>query len=273
MLPLLIADSGGTKTDWCYVDASGSKHFFETESYHPIHWSTEFEQRIQHFWNENSQYKDAQVHLFCAGCLRLEKSDQLTQLFNNLGFSDVVVKSDLHAAALSLYGNQNGFCAILGTGSVFFEWKNEEVNSILGGKGHEEGDEGSGFFFGKLVFQAYQENKLSPEQRRIFEEKVDIKQIETSLQEKTSKTAISQISKQLFEYSNVFSEWHLRNIELFFDEVLNSQTSLNLQVVGGYFTVNSAMFIPYLAEKHIQIQNFTSRPIDSLVDYFLGINE
>ena len=205
MLPLLIADSGGTKTDWCYIDTFGSKHFFETESYHPVHWSAEFELRIEQFWNKYPLYKDAQVHLFCAGCLWVEKSDQLSLLFNKFGFSDVTVKSDLHAAALSLYGNQNGFCAILGTGSVFFEWKNQEIKSIQGGKGYEVGDEGSGFFFGKLVFQAYKNNNLSPVQKRIFEEKVSIPEIEKSLLKKSSKTIISQISKQLSEYPSIFS--------------------------------------------------------------------
>ncbi len=41
----LIADSGGTKTDWCGIDEQKEKHSFTTESYHPIVIDTDFTAR------------------------------------------------------------------------------------------------------------------------------------------------------------------------------------------------------------------------------------
>lgn len=268
MLPLLIADSGGTKTDWCYVDSSNSRHFFTTESYHPENWSKDFEARIQNFWLDRPDYKVAQLHFFCAGCLKEEKSNELSQIFSRIGFSNIAVKSDLHAAALSLFGNRNGFCAILGTGSVFFEWKDQNVASIAGGKGHVLGDEGSGYFFGKVLVEAYENNSLSVEQKQIFEKEIAYSEIENAKRNETTKSLYSSFAKRFSFYPNVFETYHLRNIELFFEDVWKSKEALSVSIVGGYFGANSELFIPYLAKKGIYIQNFIDRPIDSLVDYF-----
>ena len=273
MLPFLIADSGGTKTDWCFVDSSNKKHFFSTESYHPVNWTKDFEQNVKRFWDEFPEYKKAELRFFCAGCLKQERSDELTQMFKRIGFVNVKVLSDLHGAAISLYGKTNGYCAILGTGSVFFEWKDQEVRSITGGKGHELGDEGSGFYFGKLVYEAYSNHSLSDDQTRLFEKEFEIKEFIDSLEKKNTKNVFSSIPERLAKFKKEFENIHLRNIDLFFDDVWKSNLPLNVKVVGGYFKANSDLFIPYLKRKGIHIQDFNSRPIDSLVDYFVRFDD
>lgn len=273
MIPLLIADSGGTKTDWCFVDSTNSKHFFTTESYHPENWSKDFEERIQKFWDEHLDFRVAQLYFFCAGCLKDEKANELAQLFSRIGFSNITVKSDLHAAGLALYGKSNGFCAIMGTGSVFFEWRNQNVVSIVGGKGHEIGDEGSGYFFGKLVVEAFENKTLSIEQKRIFEKEIAPNEISDAIRNKTTKNVFSSLAKRFASYSGAFDDFHLQNIELFFDDVWKSNEPLQVSIVGGYFDANSERFIPHLSKKGIHIQNFIDRPIDSLVDYFVRSGE
>jgi len=271
--PLLIADSGGTKTDWCYVDENSEKHFFSTESYHPANWSDEFIERIKAYWTQFPNYKSAELYFFCAGCLKLEKANELKNIFNKIGFSKINVKSDLHAAGLALYGNKDGNVAIIGTGSVFFEWKNTDVALIIGGKGFEVGDEGSGFYFGKLVFQAYQANKLTLEQRQIFEENINISELEKALIENKTKTVFSKIPAQLKQYVPEFTNWHEENIRLFFEPIQKGSTQLFIRIVGGYFTAHSSIFLPYLTSRNIEVEQFTARPIDCLVDYLADLNE
>lgn len=271
--PLLIADSGGTKTDWCYIDEHRNKHFFTSESYHPVNWSEEFTRRINIFWGQLSQYKSAELHFFCSGCLKLEKSTELTHMFNDIGFSNVQVKSDLHAAGLSLFGNDNGNVAILGTGSVYFEWKNGEVFSIKGGKGFETGDEGSGFYFGKLIFKAFQENRLTPEQKLIVEENTDILNLVEEPILKNQKEIFSQIPHQLKEYKKHFSGLHQKNVDLFFSSIKSEKSILFVRIVGGYFTAHSSIFLPFLSNQDIEVEQFTNRPIESLVDYFVRLTE
>lgn len=273
MLPLLIADSGGTKTDWCFVDSSNTKRFFTTESYHPVNWSSDFEFRVNDFWKNYPECKKAKVYIFCAGCLHDEKSKALTEIFKRTGFSNVAVKSDLHGAALSLYGKEDGNCAILGTGSVFFEWKNQKVSGIKGGKGHLEGDEGSGFYFGKLVYAAFKNGKLSGEQLSIFKKEIDIEVIDAAIVDNTTKRTFSRIAQQLGQYSEIFRDWHQLNIDLFFDAICRGKAKMNLSVVGGYFSANSTIFIPHLKQKEVKVERFSARPIDSLVDYFVRFGE
>lgn len=271
--PILIADSGGTKTDWCYIDENREKHFFSSESYHPSNWSDQFEERINLFWNKYSNYKLAKLHFFCAGCLKIEKANELVAIFKKLGFTDVSVKSDLHAAGLSLYGNTNGNVAILGTGSVYFEWNDCEVLSIKGGKGFEIGDEGSGFYFGKLLFTAYRENKLTTQQRQIFEKNVNISEIENNLNHNKFKELYSKIPDQLKSFKSEFSNFHKENARLFFESINIENKPLFVRIVGGYFAAHSEILIPYLSINNIEIVKFMKRPIDSLVDYLVGLSE
>lgn len=272
--PLLIADSGGTKTDWCYVDSHQKKYFFTSESYHPSNWSDDFIGRISNYWDEFPDYKSAEVYFFCAGCLKSEKAEELAAIFNKIGFENVKVKSDLHAAGIALYGKENGSVAILGTGSVFFEWKDFEVTDIIGGKGFEIGDEGSGFYFGKLIFQAYENNTLTIEQRRIFEVNVDFKCLKDALTTKHEiKKHFSQLPEILKNYKIEFKEWHEKNIKLFFESIELKKNNLKVKVVGGYFAEHSTVFCPYLPKIGIEIEGFIKKPISSLVDYFVSFTE
>lgn len=271
--PLLIADSGGTKTDWCYIDEKDKRHFFTTESYHPVNWTDEFVGRISEYWNQLSNYKAAELHFFCAGCLKVDKAKELESIFNKIGFLNVRVKSDLHAAGLALYGNENGNVAILGTGSVFFEWKNQDVVSIVGGKGFEIGDEGSGFYFGKLIFQAYKENNLTIEQQSILEKTINISELENALQLNKTKEVFSQIPNKLKRYITEFSNFHEENLRLFFEPIKEENSKLFVRIVGGYFSAHTAILRPYLLKKDIEVELFTNRPIDSLVDYFVHLSE
>lgn len=272
--PLLIADSGGTKTDWCYIDSNQKRHFFTSESYHPSNWSDEFIERIKNYWNQFPKYKSAELHFFCAGCLKPEKSEELTTIFQKIGFIKVIVKSDLHAAGIALYGNKNGSVSILGTGSVYFEWKDFEVTDIRGGKGFEVGDEGSGFYFGKLLFQAYENSELTDEQKNIFESKVDVESLKNALiNHNQIKKQFSQIPEALRDYKDEFKEWHKENVRLFFESIRLNTKNLQIRIVGSYFTEQSTILIPFLSTLGIEVEEFTKKPISSLVDYFVPFNE
>ena len=271
--PLLIADSGGTKTDWCYVDSHQKKHFFSSESYHPSNWSEEFIEHIKKYWDQFPEYKSAELHFFCAGCLKPEKSEELTNIFQKIGFSEVTVKSDLHAAGVALYGIENGNVAILGTGSVFFKWKEFEVMDIRGGLGFEKGDEGSGFYFGKLLYQAYENSELSIEQKDIFEKHIDIESLKGALiNQYQIKKQFSQIAEILKDYKNEFKDWHQENVSLFFESIGFNKHNLQIKIVGGYFAEHSSILIPFLSGLGVEVEEFVKKPIGPLVDYMAHLS-
>lgn len=273
MNAILVADSGGTKTDWCFVDSSGKKEFFTTESYHPINWSESFEQSIHRYWENRNSEKSANLIFFSAGCLKNEKADELLEIMKRVGFLNVKVRSDLHAAGLASLGSKNGVVAILGTGSVMFDWENCEVENVIGGKGHEQGDEGSGFYFGKLVYQAYQANALSQGQRRIIEGTLDLDRIKNQIELGDTKYILAEIAFSLKEHHREFSRFHKTNVELFLDKHMVGNNSKEIYLVGSYVYFHASYFTEVFSKKGIIIKGIIHKPITSLVEQIVHFVE
>jgi N-acetylglucosamine kinase-like BadF-type ATPase len=263
---ILIADSGGTSTEWCFVDESGHQSFFSTESYHPSNWSNEFTERITSYWNVRDKMKSSELHFFGAGCLHSVNSKKIEQIFSNIGFSDISVKSDLHAAALGILGKENGSIAIMGTGSVLFNWVGGEVLNIIGGIGHELGDEGSGYYFGKLIYEAYLNLKMSDAQKEVFERKVDVSAIRDSIGKKSIKYQLANLALLLRKDSELFEEYHRENIERFWNTHLKNGEVSNLNLVGSYAYHNLDQIQPAFAKFNVKIEKVVGRPIVDLVE-------
>ncbi len=268
--PLLIADSGGTKTDWCFVDEQGEKHFFTSESYHPCNWSTAFIQRTSEYWNKRSELKKIPLHFFSAGCLHPQKSKELESIFDTIGFEEVTVKSDLHAAGLALFGNKQGTFAIMGTGSVLVDWNEGEVTEVYGGKGHIDGDEGSGFYFGRLVCEAYLNGTLSQEQEDILKKEVSLTLLGEKHKQSDTKYVLADVSTALKNEQFLFLDFHRENIHAFYHSVLEARVPIDLQIMGGYFYHNSTVLLPILSDLNVHVVDFQDKPIHLLVDYMIA---
>src|SRR3989338_8650129 len=122
MKTVIIADSGGTKTDWCKVDDNGKQVYLHTYSYHPAQWSGEIAKEQREFWEQYPEWLKTELYFFGAGCYQKERGWWMKQTLEDLGFERVFVLSDVHGAAWAALGNQPGWVAILGTGSVLIEW-------------------------------------------------------------------------------------------------------------------------------------------------------
>ena len=107
------------------------------------------------------QKYDLEVHFFGAGCLREENQLKMLAAFEQLGMRNVSVKSDILAGYLATSDQESGFVAIVGTGSVIGRIENREVSEIYGGLGYLNGDEGSGYYFGKLIIEKILANHFS----------------------------------------------------------------------------------------------------------------
>ena len=152
---LLIADSGGTKTDWCLI-INNKYYFFITESYHPTSLDKTSKVELLEFWKHLTQKTKISCHFFGSGCSSEENQVKIKDHFSQKSsFQLFVVSSDLVAAGIALLGNEEGYVGILGTGSVLTYYKNKQITEIIGGFGYLLGDEGSGYYFGKLALQKY----------------------------------------------------------------------------------------------------------------------
>ena len=213
----VIADGGGTSTDWCVI-AEGQRRFFTTESYHPINWSTQFKERVDNFWKEQLDVSSAKLSFFGAGLFLPERQEEASKLFMDIGFNEVMVSSDLHAAGLASVGRSSGWIAIAGTGSVLFEWSGSEVMQVIGGKGFEIGDAGSAYYFGKLLVDAHKNRKLSVFQEHVFEREFSVADLALYGQ----KSYYASLARKLSSHHLIFINYHEQNIRAFFQIHLES---------------------------------------------------
>ncbi len=247
----IFADSGGTKTDWVIIDGNNGVLKLSSESYHPRNIGQDFINRNQEFWSAFPNLHDYELHFFGSGCLKAENALKMQEALIAIGFKEPKVKSDLDAAAKAL-GIVNGWAAISGTGSVVFKLENGIVNEVRGGLGRELGDEGSGFYFGKLLAA------------KILKGEISIPEI--SFDELHDENSYSTFAARLKNYNSDegILNLHRKNIQELADK--NFEGIKQISFVGSYAYHLKDVFTSILKEKGIIAQKFIERPIDILLD-------
>ena len=274
MRQYLIGESGGTKTDWCFIDKCKTKTYFTRKSYHPLNCNQEFLESEKQFWESHAYMMEADVHFYGSGCFRETGKQELLVFMEQLGFQNSLVLSDLHAAGQVLFGKRDGSVAVLGTGSVMFNWTNQEVRNLLGGLGFLKGDEGSGFYFGKLIYEAYVKGKLSVEQQRVVNSFIAWKEFDHSFSNQTHKTLFSELSYKLKDFRLLFNEFHVMNLEAFcnthFTEINRGES---VSIVGSYGYHHQDIVKEVFQKHDVGIIEFIARPIERLVEQTVLVND
>ncbi len=273
MKPVLIADSGGTRTDWCLVGQDGAPLFFEGASYHPLHLTPSFLAGQKAWWQRHHpECLNTPLYFFGAGCYRAENAVAMENFLREVGFSSVSVASDLHAAGWSTLGKRSGWVAILGTGSVLFEWENGKVKQIIGGKGYLEGDEGSGYYFGKLVVAAYTNGEFSPAELQFLASCVDLEKVAADRGTDREKKSFAELSLQL-EAVPFVEKYHEENLRTFVRTHLSEIHPEQLNFAGSYACHQRLKLQEILAEQGIEPGNLADRPIRYLFEQTDGFVE
>lgn len=153
----LIADGGGTKTEWRLIDGSSKKSFFTT-GISPYYLSKpEIEQLLlKEFPSIVFKKPVEEIFYYGTGCKTKAKANlvakALTAIFPK---AKVSVTHDLMGAAIATCGNQPGIVSILGTGSNSCVYNGKRMVNNSPGLGFILGDEGSGAYLGKKVIQHF----------------------------------------------------------------------------------------------------------------------
>ena len=158
---ILIADSGGTKTDWCYIE-NGQPVYLKTEGLHPFYLDTV--PRLAELNNKIGHLNPEKIWFYGAGCLNDQKAAPLKKLLNSL-FPSVPAefRSDLCGAGRAFFGDEPGIVAILGTGSGSGLMKDAELIRQVPPLGYILGDEGSAADIAKIILKDYLRNNTSEE--------------------------------------------------------------------------------------------------------------
>lgn len=245
----IVAESGGTKTDW-KIEINGKTIKRSGKSLHPSRFSDQLLKEEKQFWS-NYNLTNSELLFFGAGGLKENGNQKIKQFLHQIGFKNITVKSDLHAAGLASYGTKSGWVGILGTGSVVFFWNGITPTQITGGLGHLIGDEGSGFYFGKLVLEAFESKKLNSTQEE------EIRNLEI-IPNKIQKFETARLSKSL---SSEFEYFHKKNIDLFCKKHLTEEIK-TISIIGSYGFFHQEIIQKKILEYHVNICNFIQYPID-----------
>lgn len=269
--PFLVADSGGTQTDWCYVSASGSREYFTTKSFHPSNWGDDFVIEMDAFWKSKSHLKEVPVYFYGAGCLNDTNKAIINDYFTQWGFHQVEVKSDVEAACHSTLGDSKGVVAILGTGSVVCHWNGSTDFTISGGLGYLLGDEGSGYYFGKLLISKLLNSELSKE---LTSELTTLLGARAELLLKVYGTngkyfigSIGKLTKNLSVGFKELNEIHELNLQLFIDKYIIDDSVSSISIVGSYGFYKKDILMKLLSNNNIMLNNCVQFPIQTLTDY------
>lgn len=262
-LARVVVDSGGTKTSWGFLFTDGSKEVIDTESFHPYNFNADFFERNKSFLNAYVTEK-VPLYFFGAGMGNNEYKQLLTDFFHPY-FSEIVILTDIQGLVLSLE-MENGTIAIMGTGSVLVEVYNQTIRQQIGGLGYQVGDEGSAFYFGKLVLQAYFSKELNSTQVQELE-KVMVHTDETLENLLSKKYEVASLAKLLTQ--STFSEFHQKNVSLFFEIHVDGKVEVSRAAfIGSYAYFERELISEELAKRAIKDIQFIQQPIQLFCDKF-----
>jgi glucosamine kinase len=172
-MPILIADSGATKCEWCLV-SNGKKKTVFTQGISPYFLNAEQVQGIirNELLPSLKNTNISSVFYYGTGCSNPGNVKMIkTAIQKVFKKAKVSVDLDLIGAAKACCGDSKGIVSILGTGSnsCYFNGKKMVKNSP--GIGYILGDEGSGAYLGKKVIQYYLYDTFDDELKYKFEQK------------------------------------------------------------------------------------------------------
>jgi glucosamine kinase len=171
MKSILIADSGSTKTEWCFLKDNKRKKIL-TQGMSPYFLSeSQLSDVIQNELLPKLHGLSAdEIFFYGTGCGQSLHANMVKRAIE-LHFENAKVKveHDLLGAAKALCGKEKGIACILGTGSNSCYFNGKKILKNSPGLGFILGDEGSGAYLGKKVVQYYMYNTFDDELQERFE--------------------------------------------------------------------------------------------------------
>lgn len=172
---ILIADSGSSKTDWALITGQEIQ-YLRTEGLNPRQKTIdEIISVLKNIGLPGSPGAVSKVFFFGAGCSgemgKQHINSAMEQIFVN---AEIHVYTDLHGAAIGMFGSKQGIAAILGTGANCGFWDGRTISQQPVSLGYLLGDEGSGYHIGKLIAEFYLKKNMPSSLSQKFEERFDL---------------------------------------------------------------------------------------------------
>jgi glucosamine kinase len=275
---ILIADSGGSKTDWRLIRTNGTIDQANSPGFNPYYQPIEDLKKNVHevLLPKMDSESVSKVFFYGAGVSSLK--NQLTIKSAFLEFfpeAHIEIGWDLLAAARALCGREPGIACIMGTGSNSCLYDGTKITDNVANLGWILADEGSGANIGRKFLVDYL-RKLQPEKLAAqFHQRFPLSReefLEKVYQQEKPSAFLASFAKFIFQHLddpycykliyNSFSEFYENN-------VMKYENFKNLKV---HFTGSIAFYFSDILrqvanDKGITVKNILEGPIAGLTLY------
>lgn len=275
---ILIADSGGSKTDWRLLKKDGTIGQAHTLGFNPYYQPIEHlttivrDSLVQQVGSEPVEG----IYFYGSG-VSSEKNQELIRncFLQFFPGAQVEIGWDLLAAARALCGREAGIACIIGTGSNTCLYDGEKITGNVANLGWILADEGSGTNIGRKFLVAYLREKLSPELAAQFHARFPFTReefLEKVYQQEKPSAFLASFMKFIFQhlkdpycYQLVYNSF----AELYEENVMRYPGYQNLKVhfVGSVAFYFSDILRQVANDKGITVKNILESPIAGLTLY------
>lgn len=294
---ILIADSGGSKTDWALVSLPTDTHKYvlkvRTQGLNPFHQSKDVilkaleEELMPALYKAAEQSgtfskeydiaeKVKQIAFYGAGCTKALSPIVGEALAVAFPSASIKVESDLLGAAHAVCGHEEGIACILGTGANSCLYDGEHIVANIPPLGYILGDEGSGAVLGKMLLNGIFKGDLSAEIRDLYLEWSGL-----TYPEIIDKVYRQPLANRFLAGSSKFIKENLQyaeleglvryNFDTFFKNNILKYTMSSIRVISAVGGIASAFEEQLRASADsfgYKVGKVLSSPIDGLIEYY-----
>lgn len=277
---ILIADSGGSKTDWRLVSQNGNINQASAPGFNPYYQPIEdLKKNVQDILLPIIlAEKEAVEQIYFYGAGVSSEKNQLTIKDAFLEFfplAEIEIGWDLLAAARALCGKEPGIACIMGTGSNSCLYDGKNIIDNVANLGWILADEGSGANIGKKFLVDYLRKKLPRQLAEQFHARFPLTReqfLEKVYQEEKPSAFLASFMKFIFQhlkerycYELIYASF----AEFYENNVMKYENYQHLKV---HFTGSIAFYFSDILrqvanDKGITVKNILEGPIAGLTLY------
>jgi glucosamine kinase len=278
---ILIADSGGSKTDWRLVQKDGKIAQASAPGFNPYYQPIDdLKKNVQEVLLPKIKDHVDKIYFYGAGVSSIK--NQLTIKSAFLEFfpeAHIEIGWDLLAAARALCGHEPGIACIMGTGSNSCLYDGEKIVDNVANLGWILADEGSGADIGKQFLVDYLRKKMPETLAKQFHDRFPLTReeyLEKVYQEEKPSAFLASFAKFIFQHLKdpyCYKLVYGRFAEFYENNIMKYDNYQNLKV---HFTGSIAFYFSDILrqvanDRGITVKNVLEGPIAGLTLYHTQI--
>ncbi len=274
----LIADSGSTKTEWCFIQNKRLINRLKTKGINPYYQQEEsiieeIKKSVAHIATD----KVNEIFFYGAGCTEEKKNHLNNALMSIFPNSTIEVHSDLLGASRAMCQQDKGIVAILGTGSNSALYQDGKIISNTPPLGFILGDEGSGASLGRDFINLLFKNQLPQSLQENF-----LQEYNTTLPQIIENVYQKPFPNRFLAHFVPFIKKHIENKEIYnmvkmsFDDFLKKNIfsypnakKYPIHFVGSVAFYFQTILEEVVLENQLIMGNVEKSPLNKLIEFHL----